>query len=190
MIKIILTGGPHAGKTTLLGELKNKHPEYWYVPEPATIVIQNEQNKETEKPGYTGKFPWNNYAEFGKLVIAESLKLEATIPPEKEVVILDRSLVDTIGYARLNNCEFLLNDLISHAEQAHYSLAFFCRPVGLYAVSHVRKETEVQASQTEQFLKKAYEDMQITTIEIPAYGIQERCNHVDLLIQSALQQKK
>ena len=74
-------------------KLRDRHSEVIFIPEPATFVINSEQLRESQEQGYQGTFPWNNYAGFGPKVILQSLELEATIPLDADLVVLDRSLV-------------------------------------------------------------------------------------------------
>ena len=74
MEKIVITGAPNTGKTTLLGALKYRYPDYIYIPEAAMLVIEDEYQKEKSEDDYVGTFPWNNYAGFGPKVIAKSIQ--------------------------------------------------------------------------------------------------------------------
>jgi len=174
MEKIIITGAPHTGKTTLLDALKSRHQNYSYVPESATLVIEAEHQKEKLENGYTGTFPWNNYSAFGPKVIAKSIELEKELRSSSELAILDRSLIDTIAYARLNDCEHLLPELYPHIEAAHYQKAFFCDFVGTYQSDHIRSESFEEAQITQQALKTAYDEADIQVIEMPAVSVEER----------------
>ena len=40
MKKLVISGGPHTGKTTLHEELRSVYPAFHYVPEPATTVLR------------------------------------------------------------------------------------------------------------------------------------------------------
>jgi len=174
MKKIIITGGPHTGKTTLLDALKAKHPQHCYVPEPATIVIEAEQHRENTEEGYVGTFPWNNYPAFGLKVIQQSLDLEKDLDSKSGLVILDRSLIDTVAYARMNDCEHLLPDLYKKIEAAQYQKAFFCDFVGSYQSNNVRSESFEEAQATQQALRIAYQEPNIQVIDMPAVSIDER----------------
>ena len=174
MEKIIITGAPHTGKTTLLDALKAKHPDYIYIPEPATQVIEAEYQQEKAQDGYVGTFPWNNYAGFGPKVIAKSIELEKELLPTSGLAVLDRSLIDTIAYARMNDCEYLLPGLHDKIKAAHYTKAFFCDFVGSYQSDHIRSESFEEAQMTQQALRSAYEESDVQVIEMPAIPVEER----------------
>jgi len=173
MFKVIITGGPHTGKTTLLDALKAKHPDFTYVPEPATLVIEAEHQRERSEEGYEGTFPWNNYAGFGPKVIAKSLELEKRLNSDG-LIILDRSLIDTVAYARLNDCEHLLSELYKHIEEAQYKIAFLCDFVGSYQRSHIRSESPEEAQIIQKAIKIAYRESGIEVIDMPAMSLDER----------------
>lgn len=103
MIKIPISGGPHTGKTTLLEALRHEFPDAYFVPEPATEVIEHELALHNSNPDYIPNVPWIDYKKFGPVVGERSVELEALIPTTARVAFQDRSLFDTIGYARLNN---------------------------------------------------------------------------------------
>ena len=60
--------------------------------------MDREMKKEQGTEGYAGVFPWNNYPAFARLVIDQSVELEASIPPGTDLVFQDRSLIDNVGY--------------------------------------------------------------------------------------------
>lgn len=182
MRKIIISGGPHTGKTTLLNKLKERHPYIHYVSESATNVIEKEKRKELEDSNYVGKFPWNNYPEFGKLVIQESLILESEIPQETKIVILDRSLIDTLAYARLENCDFLIPSVKSLIESANYDTVLFCDFVGEYSATDIRHEDEEKARKTHNYLLRAYDESDLKLVHIPSVSVEDRVGLVSKLL--------
>jgi predicted ATPase len=129
MRKIPISGGPHTGKTTLFNALRAEFPDAHFLSEPAGIVMDREMQKERETEGYSGVFPWNNYPEFARLVINQSVELESNIPPGTDLVFQDRSLIDNIGYGRLLKFTELLPELEIHS-------ALHVRPV-LFAGWHL-----------------------------------------------------
>lgn len=174
MKKLIISGGPHSGKTTLLEALKAKFENVYFVPEPATEVINSEYQKERDLKNHIGKFPWNNYPDFGRLVIEKSLELEAEIPSDTDLAVLDRSLIDTIAYAKLNACEFLLPVLEEEIAKANYQAVFFCEMVGDYQQTEHRSETHEEALATHNMLKKTYQTQALDFIDLPAVSVEER----------------
>lgn len=167
MHKIPISGGPHTGKTTLHNKLKETRPDFYFVPEPAEIVINRELQKQKRNPNYIPKIPSIDYRKFCPLVIEESLKLEAEIPKDTKIAILDRSLFDTLGYCRLNSTEEFIPKINKAIKLAGYTVAIFCAPVGNYNITTTRRETAEEALITHQFLSEAYEQSRLPIIHLP-----------------------
>jgi predicted ATPase len=174
MVKIPISGGPHSGKTTLLGALKREFPNAYYVPEPAERVIRRELTKQGIMSEYVPRVPWLDYATFGPEVADESITLENEIPPKATIVFQDRSLIDTIGYARLNGFDSFIPTVDRYVRAAKYSFALFCEPVGTYKVTDVRRETPEEAELTHNYLAQAYEQSAIPVIHLPAISTEQR----------------
>lgn len=174
MRKIPISGGPHSGKTTLLEALRNEFPAAYFVPEPAETIITRELAKEAATPEYTPVVPWIDYTKFGPAVADESELLEATIPPATKIVFQDRSLIDTIGYARLNGFNSFVPVVQRRAKLAHYAFALFCEPVGNYAITEIRREAAEEARRTHDFLAEAYDEFDISVVHLPAVPVEER----------------
>lgn len=178
MRKIPISGGPHSGKTTLLEALKSEFPAAYFVPEPAETVITRELAKQSTNPDYAPVVPWIDYSKFGPAVADESELLEADIPTATEIVFQDRSLIDTIGYARLNGFESFIPDVQRRAKLAYYAFALFCEPVGTYTATNIRRETAEEARRTHDVLAQAYDEFGIPVVHLPAVSVEERVSIV------------
>lgn len=86
MIKIVLTGGPASGKTTIVNMLKKKG--FYIVPEVATIIFEKIKSK------------WKVFdrEKFQDLVLKYQLIYESKIPKTEKVAILDRGTIDGLAY--------------------------------------------------------------------------------------------
>lgn len=175
MRKVILSGGPHTGKTTLMNGLRRELTTgVHFVPEPAEILITEELEKEARQPGYNGVFPTTRYSEFVSLVIAKSVELEESIPSGTRTAILDRSLIDNIGYARLNGQEQLVPDILRLVTEAQYSTALICDFVGEYTQTAVRPESWEFAQAIHEHLLDAYYEAGIKVVHLPAVDVESR----------------
>ena len=172
--KIVLSGGPHTGKTTLMEGLRRGLPHIHFVPEPAEQIITAELAKQRQQPGYEGIFPTTRYSDFVHLVVARSVELEAEIPEESSKAVLDRSLIDNIGYARLNGHDHLIPDIQRRVRTANYTAALLCDFVGTYTQTPVRPETEEFAHAIHDHLVVAYRESGIPVITIPALDVERR----------------
>jgi predicted ATPase len=171
MNKIVISGGPHSGKTTLLRALQAEFPQYEYLPEPASIVLSEAANGES----LYWREVFNSPLKFCTLCMEQSIKSEHSIHPDSEYVFMDRSLIDTIAYARRDGCEELIPTVASLAQRAMYDTVLFCEPVGIL---RDRTEDEAEAILTHNLLKSAYSEMGIPIVPIPPVAIEERVNLV------------
>lgn len=174
MRKIPISGGPHSGKTTLLEALKTEFPEANFVPEPAETVITRELAKQALDPLYIPVVPWIDYKAFGPVVADESEVLEAIVPRDADIVFQDRSLIDTIGYARLNDFDSFVPEIRRRAKFANYTLALFCEPVGDYMATEIRRESAEEARITHDYLAAAYDEAGIPVVHLPAVSVEDR----------------
>lgn len=174
-MKIVITGGPHSGKTTLIAALS----EYGItVPEPAARVIRRERLLSENSRYYEPTYPWNDYPAFCPKVMIESVRLESRLNDDpEEFFFLDRSLIDTLAYARLNGEVKLVQDehIEDWIDHANYSEAFICDPVGEYTATDIRSETEEEAKRTHSIIRQTYEEY-LPPTTLPAVPVEERVN--------------
>jgi predicted ATPase len=182
--KFIFAGGPHVGKTTLLNGMRERMPDAHFVPEPAEILISKELAKQEQEADYTPILPTTHYGEFVHMVVGLSVELEASIPKESEVALLDRSIIDNIGYATLNGHHHLIPEMQRLVDAADYTAALLCDPVGTYTQTAVRPESEDFARTIHSHLVDAYYQSGVPVIKIPALGVDARLNKVESVIRN------
>lgn len=176
MTKIVISGGPHAGKTTLFNALKsNFEGRAAFIEEPASAVITK-----------LGSTIIGNSEEFCRQCIQLSRVSEQAALNRSSVVIQDRSLVDTIAYARRDGCNGLLPELETLVKLADYTKVLFCEQVGVYSTSYGRYEDEKTAQKTHDMLLTAYEDMHIPIVGIPAATLDDRIKLSSYIIEECL----
>jgi len=174
MLRVIITGGPHSGKSTLLEALKGQYTDADFVPEAAHRVITRELIEAAADPSYAPRLPTFDYSLFAPLVLAETIKLEAATPPHKKLVFHDRSLIDTIGYCRLSGVETYIPETQRLIKDANYAFALFCEPVGVYQATEIRRETAEEAALAHIFLAEAYDSSGIELVHLPNVSVGER----------------
>ncbi len=116
--KIVLTGGPCAGKTTALNFLTEKLSDFGFsvvvVPEVPTLLINSGLDPRIKSAG--GKF---DLYEFEKLIPKTQLKFEDEIfgpalnikPGRQKLMICDRGCMDTKAYVNPDDWQKILIDL-------------------------------------------------------------------------------
>jgi predicted ATPase len=174
MYKIVISGGPHTGKTTLLEALESKYPGAYFVPEPATNVIEQELLFAEQDSTHMLRVPWLDYSKFGPIVTDKSVELEGLIPEGTRLAFQDRSLIDAIAYCRLNGFEDYIPEVRKRISVASYTIAFFCEPVGNYTATRVRRESEKEAKSTHRYLAEAYDSSGIAVVHLPAISVKDR----------------
>lgn len=173
MSKIVVAGGPHTGKTTLIQHLQNEFGSVHFVPEPAQIIIEEELAKGKRDSEYRPIVPTERYPEFAELALKKSVELESKVPANS-VAVLDRSIIDNLAYARLNNHEKIIPRIQRQIKLARYSVALFCEPVGTYTRTEVRPESEEFSMQIHNHLRTAYQESDVRIVSLPAVDIQDR----------------
>lgn len=118
--KIVLTGGPSGGKSTLQQAVSEQIPGAYCVPEVATILLGGGFPAPTERHPWDG--PWQR--NFQQAVAAGQLALEEVClrraaGEDKQLILFDRGIID--GAAYLPGSVSELEDMASHSEQAMLS---------------------------------------------------------------------
>ncbi|MCB9362906.1 ATP-binding protein [Candidatus Woesearchaeota archaeon] len=113
MYKFVITGGPCSGKSTVIHELARRgHP---IVEESALHLIRK------EKEGANIVFPWTDYLEFNRRVIALQKEWEQNI--SAEYAFLDRCLLDNKAYLDHKGLEYP-EGLLPAVKEAEYTYVF------------------------------------------------------------------
>lgn len=166
MKKIIITGGPGVGKTTTINLLKKDGTHV--IDEVPRDIIAAEQKKKLENPAYNPVVPWTQIEEFQKLVIAEQLARENSIPNDFHTVLLDRSLVDIFGYCKIAGIQ-PPQQLLELVKKAGYSKVIFLEQLGTYATDTERKEDVELAKKIHAEILNAYKELGFEIIIVPPF---------------------
>src|SRR5262245_26164942 len=89
----VISGGPGAGKTTVLHELSNLG--FQHAPEVARQIIQEQMQS-----GGTA-LPWSDQEAYTRLMLQRSIESYLEHTPALKPVFSDRGIPDTLCYARL-----------------------------------------------------------------------------------------
>ncbi len=169
---MIITGGPHTGKTTLLEALREALPLVGFVAEPATSVLRE-----------TGDFSLlKDPLRFCKSCIAWSLQAESEVNSPSGLIVQDRSLIDTVAYSERDGCLDALPMLPAYIGLARYTVALRCDFIGEYTQSDVRTEGYSAARDIHELLAATYHDNGVPVIEIPTMPVSDRVNYVREII--------
>lgn len=179
MKKIIITGGPSSGKTTIVEALKS---DFYIVPEAALFLIKEKLI-----------FPWDDYPYFQKKVIETQMIFEKNIPAGVKVAILDRSLIDVKAYHLDKNLP-IPSQLDQTIDNADYDLALFLEilPEKFWSKTSSdkpRKHRYLDGLRIHKKIFEAYQEEDIKIIIIPVLPIDKRIKLVKQEIQNYLKDK-
>ena len=162
-MRVIISGGPGAGKSSLLEELKRQG--YACQQEAARLVIQQHYQQ-----NYT---PWGDRAGFIRLVY-ERIFAELQLPVQ-ELTFCDRSMVDCIGY--LQEADLPLPDYLKNFDpHGYYSRQVFILPPweAIYRKEEARQQEYNQSVSLYKSIVAAYEYYGFELSEVPPLDVKER----------------
>lgn len=181
MKKIVLTGGPSSGKSSIIEELRRRG--YYVVLESALYSIEY-ANKTNDNI-----FPWTKFTEFQKRVINFQKQHELEIPEQIKVAILDRCLVDTIAYYKHEGLP-VPSEVIEDAKKAGYDkvLLIDMLPEQFYWKTRsgnprAQSKNYENACKIHKAIKETYESMGIPLIHIPVIiPVENRADYVQKIL--------
>lgn len=157
-MKIVLTGGPGRGKTTLLTVLAGMG--FRVIPEMARGVIEEEQKKDSDC------LPWRNLYSFQKKVA--KLQQEQEHSYDGKEFILDRGIIDGHGYSLMGGVQ--TPELIVKIGLRRYPLVLLLDELPFYENDSVRKETKEEGRIAHSYIRKAYHELGHKTLNVPFIG--------------------
>lgn len=180
MRKLVLTGGPYSGKSTLLKTFQDEG--YYFVHEAAIDMIEDLN----AQLGVEESIRWRleNWSEFQGLILQEQKRREAQIPAGLGWAIIDRGQPDCVAFCKL------LNKDISKAaqeafEQVTYDLVIILdiiRPFNPRRETG-RIESEADAIRVTDLLEDTYRQTASRTIRLPNSSVEERLATIKSLMR-------
>jgi predicted ATPase len=168
----ILTGGPAAGKTTVLNELAGRG--YCRVEEDARRIIQEQLDKDGTA------LPWKDKAQYTQLMLTAAVaSYRAADSFLDSPVFFDRSLVDSYAYATLEDIRLSDADLMIADQIRYNSKVFFFPPwPEIYQNDAARKQTFDEAVLTSKILRTVYEDHGYDLVDVPKADVVQRADFI------------
>ena len=167
-MRVVFTGGPCAGKTSVIDELRNY--DYKIIEEPARQLIELYQ---THYPEYMGE----GFSSFRQDRIEE---LAVKQHMQNPVGVFDRSLVDELGYRKTNGIE-ITDGLLKRIRECRYDKIFVFPPwEEIYQNDAVRFESFDVALQIHMNLVEGYLDSGYGNriVDVPKMPVIERAHFI------------
>ena len=155
--RIVLTGGPGAGKTTVLEALAAQGMATRREAGRAVIRAQSAAGGDA--------LPWGNRLAFARAMAEIDRSAWGDAAPGRTVY--DRGLIDVIGYLRLEALT-VPDDLATMAAAHRYDSVLILPPwPAIYATDAERRQTPEIAERTCAVMDRTYRDFGYAPIEVP-----------------------
>lgn len=173
MQRVVITGGPSTGKTSLIQALNQKGFETFN--EVARKVIKQQLDLNSNK------VPWDDVTGFSKLVLIDQINdfQSAT----EGINFFDRGIPDLTGYMN-HGSRTLFSELIKAEKEFIYDKVFLLPPwQEIYENDNERRESYEGAKLIYEALKNAYTKSGYSPIIVPQLSLEERVefilNHIN-----------
>jgi len=178
----IFTGGPGAGKTSVLDELSAMG--YQAVEEVARKIIK-EQNQTGGNATHDG-----DQQAFCELMLAAAVQDYKDLIESSRVFFFDRGVPGLAGYSTMTAGQ--VSAAVQEASsQYRYNPIVFCFPPWeeIYQNDAERQQDFAEAVRTYRVLKQAHEDLGYVTVEVPKVSVAERVQFILSYVENAMRIK-
>jgi predicted ATPase len=167
--RYVITGGPGAGKTTLVNGLAELG--YACSPEVSRRVIIDEVSRHSDC------LPWKDISCFSDKVLKEMrIAWANAVPP---LTFFDRAIPDIIAYLKIAGIPVPEHYLSALAEQPYHKQVFILPPwEKIYVTDSERWQSFEEASRIYDMLRSTYEEFGYALTELPRAPLAERMEFV------------
>jgi predicted ATPase len=163
----VVTGGPGAGKTTLVEALRREG-----------FPVSDEAGRRIIKAqaAISGRaLPWLDPPLFAELMLAAEMDAYAALSARPGPVFFDRGVPDVIGYLRLVGAP-VPPHLTKAAELHPYNRRVFIAPPWpeIFAQDRERRQTAEEAERTYRAMVATYAELGYELSELPRASVEER----------------
>lgn len=178
-MRIVFTGGPGSGKSTIIEELEKLG--YKIVPEPARTIITHYEKHSPELHPKLSK-------ENRRLFQIEIEKKTYEDFNNNSYGFFDRSVLDEVGYRNRFGIE-ISNELDIFCKNNRYDMVFFF-PFWkeIYKNDRVRHEKPAEAERVGKFIFNAYTKYKYDPLIVPKLSVKNRLDYIlsNIMIQSKI----
>lgn len=170
--RIVITGAPGTGKTTIIKTLQNKG--YFCFEEISRSIIQEYQEKGTSNPFLS------HANEFSEILFRRRIKQYLAFKDISEkIAFYDRSFVDVIAYLRYGKAK-VNKEYRNSAKHYLFDTILITPPwEAIYTKDQERMESFEQAVAIHKYLLDTYHDFGYKVITIPTGTIIERVSFIE-----------
>jgi len=168
--RIVITGGPSSGKTSLIEALSKKG--YPILPERSRFYIQEAQRLNNDIT------PWQNLYAFSDIVLEARIQ-DFHIAQLGEWNFYDRGLPDTLAYMHKDSKE-IPDDWNAKTAAFRYEKRVFIAPAWeeIFQTDGERKEAFTDCIEIDKYLRSTYASFGYELLEIPKVSVEERLDFI------------
>ncbi len=167
----VVTGGPGAGKTSLITELARRG--FHTIPESGRAVIREEMQSGGDA------LPWADRMAYAEQMLERGLRAYEDAQALSGPVIFDRGIPDIMGYLTLCGLP-LPPHVAAAAKAARYNARIFLAPFwdDIFTQDAERKQTRAEAEATGAAMREIYTALGYEITELPCTDIASRADFV------------
>ncbi len=175
--RIVITGGPRFGKTSIVEELKTRNFTCFHEVSRKIIKEQLENGGDI--------LPWKDLAAFSKILFESRIQQFYQIIA-KDFAFFDRGIPDIIAYMEKDDL-LIPSTFFSKAKECKYHSTVFVVPPWeeIYKNDAQRMEDYYTASQLHDYISNTYEKLGYDIVVLPKVSVKERADFIlNILIEN------
>jgi predicted ATPase len=173
----VVTGGPGAGKTTLIDALARNG-----------FTVSHEAGRRIirEQQAVNGRaLPWIDPLAFAEAMFGSDLAAYEALRTTPDAVFFDRGIPDVIGYLRLEGIAVPDAVLLAARTRRYQPRVFICPPwPEIYAPDSERKQSLAVAERTYRAMVEVYTELGYVLIDVPRVDVDERVRFVREIVET------
>ncbi|MCK5906996.1 MAG: ATP-binding protein [Flavobacteriales bacterium] len=171
--RVIITGGPSTGKTSLVKQLENDG--YNCIHETSREIIQESLASGSDV------LPWKDLIKFSERVIQQRVDHyhSAVSKNSKKFTFFDRGIPDVFAYMEYDKIE-IPEDFIKLGDSLRYHTKIFITPAwkAIFENDNERVEDFSKAEQLQHFIHNTYKNLGYEVILVPKATIEKRIRFI------------